>query len=127
MAYVSDESGRDDVYAIPASGQGQRVTVSIDGGTGPVWSRDGRELFYRAGDDLISVQVRTTGALALGERRKLLDLSRYDSGYVHEFDVSPDGQRFLLIRTEAQSRPTRLDIVVNWFDELKRLVPGRAR
>ena len=127
MAYVSDESGRDDVYAIPASGQGPRVTVSIDGGTGPVWSRDGRELFYRAGDDLMSVQVRTTGALALGERRKLLDLSRYDSGYVHEFDVSPDGQRFLLIRTEAQSRPTRLDIVINWFDELKRLVPGSAR
>ena len=127
MAYVSDESGRDDVYAIPASGQGPRVTVSIDGGTGPVWSRDGRELFYRAGDDLMSVQVRTTGPLALGERRKLLDLSRYDSGYVHEFDVSPDGQRFLLIRTEAQSRPTRLDIVVNWFDELKRLVPGSVR
>ena len=75
----------------------------------------------------MSVQVRTTGVLELGERRKLLDLSRYDSGYVHEFDVSPDGQRFLLIRTEAQSRPTRLDIVVNWFDELKRLVPGRVR
>ena len=125
IAYVSDESGRNDVYVIPASGQGNRVVVSIDGGTGPVWSRDGRELFYRRDDDLLTVQVRTTGALVLGERRRLLDLSRYDSGYFHEFDVSPDGQRFLLIRTESHSRPTRLDIVVNWFDQLNALVPRK--
>jgi Tol biopolymer transport system component len=125
IAYVSDESGRNDVYAVPASGKGNRTMVSIDGGTGPVWSRDGRELFYRTGDDLLSVQVRTTEALELGERRKLMDLSGYDSGYFHEFDVSPDGQRFLLIRTEPQSRPTRLDIVLNWTDELKRVVPTR--
>lgn len=122
MAYVSDESGRNEVYAIPASGKGQRMTISIDGGTGPVWSRDGSELFYRTGDDLMSVKVKTTPGLVLGERRRLLDLSRYDSGYFHEFDVSADGQRFLLIRTEAESRPTRLDVVVNWVEELKRLV-----
>ena len=125
MAYVSDESGRNDVYAIAASGKGPRTMVSLEGGTGPVWSRDGRELFYRAGDDLISVEVKAQNPLALGARRKLLDLSRYDSGYFHEFDVSPDGQRFLLIRTEAQSRPTRLDIVLNWFAELSRKVEAR--
>ena len=100
VAYVSDESGRREVYAIPTSGRGDRVAVSIDGGSGPVWSRDGRELFYRAGDDLISVRVQTTSGLVLGERTKLLDLSEYDSGYLHEFDVSADGQRFLVIRTE---------------------------
>ncbi|CAN5830045.1 hypothetical protein BH18ACI5_BH18ACI5_19430 [soil metagenome] len=82
------------MYAIPASGQGNRVAISIEGGTGPVWSRDGRELFYRAGDDLLSVQVRTDSGLVLGERRRLLDLSRFDPGYFHEFDVSADGQRF---------------------------------
>jgi len=125
VAYVSDASGRRDVFAIPASGQGNRVAISIEGGTGPVWSRDGRELFYRAGDDLLSVQVRTDKELVLGERRRLLDLSRFDSGYFHEFDVSPDGQRFLVIRTEPQSRPTRLDIITNFFDELNRLVPKR--
>jgi hypothetical protein len=63
--------------------------------------------------------------VVLGERRKLMDLSRYDSGYFHEFDVSENGQRFLLIRTEPESRPTRLDIVLNWFEQLKRLVPAR--
>ena len=96
--------------------------MSIDGGTGPVWSRDGRELFYRAGDDLMSLRVNTTGALVLGERRKLMNVSAYDPGYFHDFDVSADGQRFLLIRTEPESRPLRLDIILNWFDELRRQV-----
>ena len=122
VAYASDESGRREVYAVSISGHGDRVAVSINGGSGPVWSRDGRELFYRAGDDLMSVQVRTEGTLVLGERKRLLDLSPYDPGYFHEFDVSADGQRFLLIRTEPESRPIRLDVILNWFDELKRKV-----
>jgi dipeptidyl aminopeptidase/acylaminoacyl peptidase len=87
-----------------------------------VWSRDGRELFYRSGDDLVSVRVETTSGLVLGERTKLLDLSEYDSGYLHEFDVSADGQRFLVIRTQPESRPTRLDVILNWFDELRKKV-----
>ena len=61
VAYTSDESGRGEVYVIPLSGKRDRVTVSIDGGTRPVWSRDGRELFYRAGDDLMSAQVQSIG------------------------------------------------------------------
>ena len=108
-----------------ALGKGERETISIDGGSGPIWSRDGQELFYRAGDDLISVQVKTIGDLVLGARRKLLDLSGYDSGNFHEFDVSADGQRFLLIRTDPGSRPVRLDIILNWFDDLKRRVGSK--
>ncbi len=126
VAYMSDESGRNDVYAIPFSGEGERVMVSIDGGTGPVWSRDGRELFYRAGDDLMSVEVRSTNpSLVLGERRKLLDVSAFESQYFHEFDVSVDGQRFLFIRAEPESRPTRIDVILNWFPELTRKVPPK--
>ncbi len=121
VAYASDDSGHDEVYVIPASGKGTRVTVSLDGGTGPVWSRDGHQLFYRAGDELVSVQVRLTPAFTLGARQTLLDLSAYDSGYLHEFDVSADGQRFLLIRTAPDSRPTRLDLVLNWSEELRTL------
>jgi Tol biopolymer transport system component len=120
VAYFSDESGRNEVYAMPLSGRGNRVTVSTDGGTGPVWSRDGRELFYRAGDDLISVEVRSTSPLVLGNRRKLLDVSGFEPGYFHDFDVSADGQRFLFIRAEPGARPTRIDVILNWFPELKR-------
>jgi hypothetical protein len=88
-----------------------------------MWSRDGRELFYRASDDLMSVAVNTTGALTLGERKKVADLSGYDAGQFHEFDVSSDGQRFLLLRTDPSSRPVRLDIIVNWLDDSKRRSP----
>jgi Tol biopolymer transport system component len=119
VAYVSDESGRSDVFVVATSGKGPRTPVSIDGGSGPQWSRDGKELFYRGGEDLVTVNVRTTGGLFLGERRKLVDLSQFDPGSVHEFDVSPDGERFLFIRTNPASRPTRLDIIVNWADELR--------
>jgi Tol biopolymer transport system component len=122
VAYVSDEAGHNEVYAIPFSGSGDRVTVSIDGGTGPVWSRNGRELFYRAGDGLVSVDVQSTSPLALGDRRKLLDVSGFEPGYFHDFDVSADGERFLLIRPEPDARPTRIDVIVNWFPELARLV-----
>ena len=122
VAYVSDPSGRDDVFAKPLTGKGEPIVVSINGGTGPIWSRDGRELFYRAGDDLMSIGVNTAGPLVLGERRRLLDLSPYDTGAFHDFDVSPDGQRFLLIRTDPASRPYRLNIITNWIEELRRKV-----
>ncbi len=125
VAYVSDESGRNDIYAVSSSGQGDRVMVSVDGGTGPVWSRDGRELFYRAGDGLMSVRVRSTAPLVLGERHRLLDVSAFESMYFHDFDVSPDGQRFLFIRAEPDARPTRIDVIVNWFPELARLAGGK--
>ncbi len=118
VAYMSDESGYNEVYAIPISGSGDRVAVSIDGGSGPVWSRDGRELFYRAGDDLVSVEVRSLSPLVLGDRKKLLDVSAFEPAYFHDFDVSADGQRFLFIRAEPDARPTRVDVIVNWFSEL---------
>ena len=57
----------------------------------------------------------------LGERRRLLDVSAFEPMYFHEFDVSADGQRFLFIRAEPAARPTRLDVILNWFPELTRL------
>src|SRR5688572_15650376 len=122
VAYVSDESGRNDVYAIAMSGEGDRVVVSIDGGTGPVWSRDGKELFYRSGDHLMSAQITSMSPLTIGERRRLLDVSAFESMYFHEFDVSADDQRFLFIRSAPEARPTRLDVIVNWKPELARVV-----
>jgi hypothetical protein len=56
---------------------------------------------------------------------KVLDVSEYDAGFLHEFDVSADGKRFLLIQTGADARPTRLDVILNWFGELKRKVAAR--
>jgi hypothetical protein len=84
--------------------------------------RDGRELFYRTGGDLTSVQVRSTSPLALGDRKKLMDWSAYEPGYFHDFEVSADGRKFHFIRAEPDSRPTRLDVFPNWLPELPRTV-----
>jgi eukaryotic-like serine/threonine-protein kinase len=119
VAYASDASGRSDVYVIPIGGKGAPVMASIDGGTSPMWSRDGTELFYRAGEALMSVSVNTRAGLVLGERRRLLDIAAFDIGFHHDFAASPDGKRFVFIRTEPDSQPTRLNVIVNWFEELK--------
>jgi hypothetical protein len=73
----------------------------------------------------MSVDVRSTTPLTLGERRKLVDVSGLESMYFHEFDVSPDGQRFLFLRAEPDARPMRLDVIVNWFPELAKKVAGQ--
>jgi hypothetical protein len=127
VAYMSDESGRNEVYAVPLSGQGDRVVVSTDGGTGPVWSRDGKELFYRNGDDLVSVAVLSTTPLQLGARHRVLDVSGFESQYVlfREMEPSPDGQRFLYIRSEPDARPMRLNVILNWLPELRRKVDAK--
>ena len=105
---------------MPFTGTAERIAVSTDGGTGPVWSRDGKELFYRAGDDLISVEVLSSSPLKLGARRKLLDVSAFEPAYFHDFDVSADGKQFLFIQAEPDSRTTHLDVILNWFPELRR-------
>ena len=125
VAYGSNESGRSEVYAVPFSGAGDRVSVSTGGGSGPAWSRDGKELFYRAGDDLMSVALLSLNPLRLGTRKKLLDVSAFEPSFFHDFDVSPDGQRFLFIRAEPDARPTRVDVILNWFPELRRLAGER--
>jgi Tol biopolymer transport system component len=125
VVYASDESGRYEVYARPVSGSGSRVAISRGGGSGPIWSRDGREIFYREVDNLVSVDVKLADTVAIGERRTLLDLSGYETGLYQQFDVSGDGQRFLLIRTDPAARPTRLDVIINWFSDLRRQVGDR--
>jgi hypothetical protein len=86
---------------------------------------DGRELFYRAGDGLMSVEVKSTTPPAFGERRRLLDVSAFEPQFYREFDVSVDGQRFLFIRAERGTQPTRLDLILNWFPELAAKVPAK--
>jgi dipeptidyl aminopeptidase/acylaminoacyl peptidase len=125
VVYASDESGRYEIYARPASGSGSRVAISRGGGSGPVWSRDGGEIFYKEVDNLVSVAVTLADTVLVGERRTILDLSDYEGGLYQQFDVSADGQRFLLILTDPDARPTRLDVIINWFADLRRQVGGQ--
>ncbi len=100
LAYVSDESGRNEVHVQSYPDLPDEWTVSTDGGTFPVWARDGRELFYRSQGHLMTVDVRTEPSFNAGTPRVLLDAPQL-AAYTEGFDVSPDGQRFLFVEDVA--------------------------
>jgi eukaryotic-like serine/threonine-protein kinase len=115
LAYSSDESGRREIYVQPFRGPGEKVLVSTNGGNYPVWSRNGRELFYRQGDALMVVEVNTAGTFSATRERQLF--TSQDLGFRGEFDVSMDGKRFLMVHREAGSWPSQLDVVLNCLED----------
>jgi len=117
LAYVSNETGRDEVYVAAFPGPGETLRVSTDGGTGPLWSHDGRSLFYRATDGrFMSVSVAGATSLTLSNRRALFSASPYAWDRQHQsYDISADDRRLLFIR--PQGDPT-LNVVLHWFDEV---------
>jgi len=119
LAYVSDESGRRDVYVQPYPGPGGRWLVSTRGGQDPVWSADGRELFYREGDRMMVVEVPRQPTFTIGLPRVLFE-GRYAAADMgRNYDVSPDGRRFVMIRSDEPEPPVHLHIVLNWLDDLR--------
>ncbi len=126
LAYISNESGRYEVYVQPYPGPGGKWQISTEGGTEPVWNPNGRELFYRSGDSVIAVEIATQPGFVAGKPRKLFE-GRYEPAPVPiaNYDVSPDGQRFLMLKPteQAQVAPTQINVVLNWFEELKQKVP----
>ena len=124
LAYVSSESGSDEVYLQPYPGPGPKTLVSTGWSYEALWSPDGRELFYRqkGGNRMMAVTVETNPQLKFGKPRVLFEGPYFITrgGIPMSYDVSPDG-RFLMIRSDPA--PTHLNVVLNWFEELKRLVP----
>jgi Tol biopolymer transport system component len=100
VAYTSDESGQKEVYLDSYPHPGHRVTVSSGGGVDPVWRGDGRELFYWRDGALVAVQLGAATGSAPPERGKQTVLFRapYTVGISTMYDVSPDGQRFVIVR-----------------------------
>ena len=121
LAYVSDESGRSQIH-LRSYPQGEVIGVSIDGGGEPVWSRNGRELFFRQGDQFLAVTVTTEPKLEVSVPVVLFDrpFDRNREGAEPYYDVSPDGQRFLVV---SERPTTEFKVIQNWFSELNRLVP----
>jgi serine/threonine-protein kinase len=126
MAYMSDESGQDEIYVRPFPDVNNgRWQVSTGGGSTPLWAPNGRELLYRSGDSVIAVSVQTEPAFRLGTPKTLFR-GTYVTGVA--WDISPDGKRFLMIKelasaTTATEGPRKINIVLNWFEELKQRVP----
>jgi serine/threonine-protein kinase len=124
LAYVSNDSGRNEIYVRPYPGPGEKITISIDGANEPVWTRGGRELFYRNDDQIFAVDVSTLPALGTGKARKILEKDYERSSTLWpNFDVSADGQQFLMVKTLQDAAPTYVAAVLNWDTELKRLLP----
>jgi Tol biopolymer transport system component len=126
VAYVSSESGRNEIHVRPYPGPGEKLTISTDGGNEPVWSPTGRELFYRNGDAMMSVSMSPGPTLTAGKPQRLFERP-YEQTLAlwANYDVSADGQRFLMVKTiEQPESPAQINVVLNWFDELKRLAAG---
>ena len=118
VAYVSEESGDEEVYIRSYPESAAQKLVSTDGGTQPVWAHSGRELFYRHGDEMCVVNVQLTPDLVLGRPRTLFEgrFRRTPTG-APNYDVSLDDQRFLMIE-RASDWPDRIHVVLNWSHEL---------
>ena len=120
MAFVSDESGANEVYVTTFPVPARRWQISIDGGTYPRWRGDGGELFYvKGGGELYAAEIDGSGeALVVGEIQHLFSWNM-SAGLRKTFDVSPDGQQALLIRGLATAESDPLRVVLNWDTELE--------
>ncbi len=127
LAYTSNESGRFEIYVQPYPGPGGKWQISSGGGVEPIWPRNGRELFYRNGTQMMVVDISTEPTISAGTPRMLFQGRYYTNGLNGsraDYDVTSDGLRFLMIQEFGQEEaPTQINVVLNWFEELKERVP----
>ena len=124
LAYVSNESGRLDVYVVPFPNTTDgRWVASRNGGQEPLWAHGGRELFYKsAAGNLVAAEVTTTSTFAVIAERVLFSITDHQSDPVHRrYDVTPDDERFVMIRNAPVVEATNVQpvLVLNFFEELK--------
>jgi Tol biopolymer transport system component len=134
LAYASEESGNFEIYVRPFPDSGGKWQVSVDGGTEPQWNHNGRELFYRTGEKMMAVEIDTRAGFVHGKPKTLFEghyAQSLAAGWVNRanYDVSPDGQRFLMLAPVDSGRtaPNRIEVVLNWTEELKRLAPAAKK
>ena len=126
IAYVSDETGQEEIYVLPFPNvQEGKWQISMDGGLVPVWGPQGRELFYGRGDAIMGVTVETDPTFKAASHRVLIRGSdRLGGEGRRNYDIFPDGQRFLMIQA-VEGSTAQINVVLNWDEELKRLVPTK--
>jgi serine/threonine protein kinase/Tol biopolymer transport system component len=128
LAYVSDESGSGEVYVRPFPDAGGKWQISSEGGSQPLWGRNGRRLFYRwrspqRQQQAWAVDIATGGEFSVARPRLLFEGSGFQDGIPRVWDTSLDGQRFLMVKMEERKPAplTEMVLVENWFEELRRL------
>ena len=116
LAYVSNESGREEVYLRALSGVGGRVPVSTGGGGEPLWSHDGKRLYYRIGDKVVAATISGSQTPTVSARETLFEGPFATDLYHPNYDVAPDGS-FIMIRPVEENR--HVVMVLNWIQELR--------
>jgi Tol biopolymer transport system component len=122
LAYVSDETGRDEIFVRPIGTSGGRKQLSSGGGTTPVWAPNGRALFFVKGDQLATIPVGGQGDF--GHDQILFKVPKFEDLQVDSrgaiYDIMPDGQHFVFELVSGSSSPTtHYNLVLNWFTELR--------
>ncbi|MGH3382386.1 MAG: TolB family protein, partial [Gemmatimonadales bacterium] len=119
LAYAANESGRVEVYVRPYPGPGGRWQVSLDGGSEPIWSPKGGEIYYRNGDVMMSASVRTQPGFEVTGRTKLFTGQYATAGFRdHNYGVAPDGNSFLMLQSVVGAEQA-LVVTLNWFDQVR--------
>ena len=131
MAYVSNETGRNELWVRAFPGPGEKYPISADGGFNSAWARDQSELFYVVFEPsgkvgMRAVRIESGAGFKSGQPRQLFDGDYETSIPARGYDVTPDGHHFIMLRNEPwPDHPvTKLTVVLNWFDELRRRVPA---
>ena len=125
LAYASDESGRYEIYVQPYPGPGGKWQVSTEGGTEPVWARNG-ELFYRNEGKVMVVETTTKPTFSAGNPKTLFEGRYATFNTLPDYDVTPDGQRFLFTKPSEEAQ-SGISVVVNWVEGLKQEIPAGTK
>jgi serine/threonine-protein kinase len=125
LTYYSNESGRYEVYVRPFPNvNDHRWTVSTSGGWTPLWSPDGRQLFYMNGTSMMAVSVETQGQSFVSGKPQFLFDGPFDTTQDMNIDISPDGRSFVMIEADPDAKPTKIDVILNWSEDVARIVRG---
>lgn len=120
LAYISDRSGLPEVYLRPyMKSNGGELQISVDGGKSPRWKRDGSAIVYRGPTDLMITEVQLSTEVRIGPAMSLLSLENFEYYDMGNFDISPEGYRFLMVKTadESEFPASRVVVVQNWLDD----------
>jgi hypothetical protein len=126
MLYASDQSGRWEIYVTSYPKPGATYQISRSGGHKPLWNPNAPEILYRFGTKVYAVDVSFGSEFRAGEPRLLFE-GPYPNVPGFDFDITPDGQQFLMLENKDFLTPsTTLTVITNFFDELRRRVPSRS-